>query len=145
MTTMMAIIAAIGGALSAGGLASKFLDWLGTRTTSKTTIDAKTIDADLTVNGRLLTRMGELEKRYDDAVDEHAAELRARDDRIASLAAERDRLGRRELELMGQLASLTRQHETTREDMLELRRHADRLEAENRKMKDASVRVRRPT
>lgn len=143
--TTAAVLALIGGALSAGGLASKLVDWLGKRTASKTTIDAKTIDADLTVNGRLLTRIGELEKRHDEALAEHAAELRARDEKIGALIADRDRLSKRELDLMAQLTASARDHETTRADLITLRKHAERVEAENRKLRDATGRMRRPT
>lgn len=143
--TTSAILALVGGALSAGGLATKLVDWLSKRTSKKATIDAKSIDADLTVNERLLRRIDELEKR-DDANDvAHAAELRALNAQLSAVGAERDRLARRELDLIGQLAASSRELETTREDLIAQRRHAERLEGENRKLRDGTGRVRRPT
>lgn len=138
--TTAAVLGIIGGVLSSGGLASKFIAWLGKRTASKTTIDAALIDAELTVNERLLTRISELEKRD----DVRAAEMRALRSTLDVAASERDALTKRELELLAQLTTITRELETTHADLSVVRAHVERVESENRKLRDQTGRVRRP-
>ncbi len=120
-----ALVAAIGGALSAGGLGVKLVDWLKSRGSNRVIVDAKSIDADLTVNERLLVRIATLELRSDKDRDELA---RAH----AEIDTLQDELDRARVSS----AAVSRIAANLEDDNAMLRLRVRETEAENRRLRD---------
>lgn len=159
--TTAAIIAIVGGALSAGGVVVRIVDWLRARHEAQAKIEekrvevgavveGKALDADLTINDRLLRRIETLEARMDAERKEHAeavAKLDARNDecerRYDALALKSDanereieERKRREKELSDANRLIQYSYENLRADITSLRKHVDRLESENRRLRE---------
>lgn len=147
-------LAVIGAIFGAGGFAVQIVLWLrarsekhaeneGKRIEVSAAVEKHEIDADLTVNDRLLRRIESLEKRMDEERDAHRVEIRGlegRNDecerRYDALERENRERERREKELREANRLLLYSYQNLRSDLVSIRKHVDRIEDENRRLRD---------
>ena len=158
-------LAVIGAIFGAGGFAVQIVLWLrarsekhaeneGKRIEVSAVVEKHEIDADLTLNDRLLKRIESLEKRMDEERDAHRGEIRAlegrndecerrydaleRENQERVRERERENLERerREKELREANRLLLYSYQNLRSDLVSIRKHVDRIEDENRRLRD---------
>lgn len=135
--------ATILGALGAGGVGVKLIDWARSRSErsaevvkhaneKSAEIAIREIDADLTINERLLKRVTDIEARMDRQTLEHRHEIAECEKRSARIEAEYVAREKRERELQDANRLILYSYDTLRGDMKLLRKHVDRVEEDNR-------------
>lgn len=158
-------LAIIGAIFGAGGFAVQIVLWLrarsekhaeneGKRIESTAEVEKHEIDADLTVNDRLLKRIESLERRMDQERDSHRDEidrmksdhestkrtLEGRNDecerRYDALERENKERESREKELRDANRLILYAYQNLRNDLTSIRKHVDRIEDENRRLRD---------
>lgn len=151
-----AIIAAIGGALSATSLLSKLVDWLRERSKSKadgdakaaehkSNVDVKAIDADLSIKQRLLDRIDTLERRNNelsrstDDTQTKRLDLELRAANLDRAVIERDMVITEKQRLIDslthELKTRVREHETESTDRKQIIVRVVELERENLRLR----------
>lgn len=146
--------AVIGAIFGAGGFAVQIVLWLrarsekhaeneGKRIEVSAAVEKHEIDADLTLNERLLKRIDSLERRMDEERDAHRGEIRAlegRNDecerRYDAIERENRERERREKELREANRLLLYSYQNLRTDLASIRKHVDRIEDENRRLRE---------
>lgn len=158
-------LAVIGAIFGAGGFAVQIVLWLrarsekhaeneGKRIEVSAAVEKHEIDADLVLNERLLKRIDSLEKRMDEERDAHRDEidrmksahdeskrsLEGRNDecerRYDALERENKERERREKELRDANRLILYAYQNLRTDLTSIRKHVDRIEDENRRLRD---------